>query len=455
MEILHSAIAILAAIVLIIRFKVDPVISLVLACIYLGLATGLGAEGTIEQITGGFGEIMVEVGLLIGFGVLIGALMHAMGTFRDLVEILARRVGRRLPYAMAATLATIFPSIYVDVQVVLAAPMAKESAPAVDRRHGLPWLAGAMAIGIFAGYVFVVPGLAAVAVAGLMDVPLGTYVLYGLPIGLVTALLTTFLFRLLLSRGWWNDATDIDPDVTIEEGHIHDSAEEVPLSERAARLPLAVRLLPILVPLLLIATGAITGLAGITHPVLTFLGDANIALFLGLMIAFLMVRSAMGADGVGTVLTAGFHTTGEILLVTGVGGSLGAVISATGLDKSLEQLFTADESASVAMSILLAWLIAAVLHFAIGSVSVGAITAAGIISPVVGSLGVDPVVIALAIASGAMFALHVNSNFFWMFSTLLDLTTKGSLKTLTMATSLGAIVSLPLVMVAGLVSTAT
>lgn len=455
MEILHSSIAILAAIVLIIRFKVDPVISLVLACIYLGLATGLGAEGTIEQITGGFGEIMVEVGLLIGFGVLIGALMHAMGTFRDLVSILARRVGRRLPYAMAATLATIFPSIYVDVQVVLAAPMAKESAPAVDRRHGLPWLAGAMAIGIFAGYVFVVPGLAAVAVAGLMDVPLGTYVLYGLPIGLVTALVTTFLFRVLLGRGWWNDATDVDPDVTIEEGRIHDSAEEVPLSERAERLPLPVRLLPILVPLLLIATGAITGLAGITHPVLTFLGDANIALFLGLMIAFLMVRAAMGADGVGKVLTAGFHTTGEILLVTGVGGSLGAVISATGLDKSLEQLFTADESASVAVSILLAWLIAAVLHFAIGSVSVGAITAAGIISPVVGSLGVDPVVIALAIASGAMFALHVNSNFFWMFSTLLDLTTKGSLKTLTMATSLGAVVSLPLVVVASLVSTAT
>ena len=89
MEILHSAIAILGAIVLIIRFKVDPVISLLLACVYLGLATGLGATGTVEAITGGFGEIMAEVGLLIGFGVLIGALLHAMGTFSDLVEILA------------------------------------------------------------------------------------------------------------------------------------------------------------------------------------------------------------------------------------------------------------------------------------------------------------------------------------------------------------------------------
>jgi H+/gluconate symporter-like permease len=454
MEMLHSAIAILAAIVLIIRFKVDPVISLLIACVYLGLATGLGAEGTVTAITGGFGEIMAEVGLLIGFGVLIGALLHSMGTFRDLVEILARRVGRRLPYAMTAALSTIFPSIYVDVQVVLAAPMARESAPAVDRRIGLPWLAGAMGIGIFAGYVFVVPGLAAVAIAGLMEVPLGIYLLYGLPIGLLTALITTFLFRLLLARGLWNEATDFDPDVAVEDGRPVDETEDVPLAERAARLPLVVRLLPILVPLVLIATGAIASVAGFSNPVLEFLGDANIALFLGLLIAFGMVRSSLGADGVGPVLTAGFHTTGEILLVTGVGGSLGAVIAQSGMDKTLEELFSADENAPVFLSILLAWCIAAVLHFAIGSVSVGAITAAGILSPIVGSLDVDPVVIALAIASGAMFALHVNSNFFWMFTTLLDLSTKGSLKTLTLATSLGAVVSLPLVLLASLVSAA-
>jgi H+/gluconate symporter-like permease len=454
METVHSAIAILAAILLIIRFKVDPVISLLLACLYLGLATGQGLD-TIATITGGFGDIMAEVGLLIGFGVLIGALLHSMGTFRDLVDVLARRVGRKLPYAMAATLSTIFPSIYVDVQVVLAAPMAKESAASVDRKHGLPWLAGAMAIGIFSGYVFVVPGLAAVAIAGLMDVPLGVYLLYGLPIGLTTALVTTFLFRLLLGRGLWSEDTDVDQDAAAKSEQAEEEADDAPRAEAAERLPLAVRLLPILVPLVMIATGAITDVAGASNDVIAFLGDANIALFVGLLIAFAMVRPSLGGDGVGEVLTSGFHTTGEILLVTGVGGSLGAVIAASGLDKTLEGLFSADADAPVVLSILLAWFIAAVLHFAIGSVSVAAITAAGIIAPVVGSLGIDPVVIALAIASGAMFSLHVNSNFFWMFSTLLDLSTKGSLKTLTLATSLGAVVSLPLVFVASLVAAAT
>ena len=453
-EILHSAIAILGAILLIIRFKVDPVISLLLACVYLGLATGQGAEGTVKQITGGFGEIMAEVGLLIGFGVLIGALLHSMGTFSDLVgDPRARGWAASCPTPWPARSRSIFPSIYVDVQVVLAAPMAKESAPAVDRKLGLPWLAGALGIGIFSGYVFVVPGLAAVAVAGLMDVPLGTYLLYGLPIGLATALITTFLFRLLLGRGFWNAETDFDPDAS------HRRRPAARRDRGRARWP---RGRPGCRWSCGCCRSSCPSCSSPPEPSsssptsrtrsLDFLGDANIALFIGLLIAFVMVRRGLGADGVGKVLTAGFHTTGEILLVTGVGGSLGAVIAESGMQDTLKELFSADENAPVILSILLAWFIAALLHFAIGSVSVGAITAAGIISPVVGSMGVDPVVIALAIASGAMFALHVNSNFFWMFRALLDLSTKGTLKTLTLATSLGAVVSLPLVVVASLVA---
>ena len=110
MDVLHAAIAIGLAILLIIRFKVDPVISLVISSVYLGLAGGVGLEGTVTEITGGFGEIMAEVGLLIGFGVLIGSLLQATGTFRRLVDIIAARVGGRLPYAMAAALSTIFPA---------------------------------------------------------------------------------------------------------------------------------------------------------------------------------------------------------------------------------------------------------------------------------------------------------------------------------------------------------
>ncbi|MCO7240429.1 GntP family permease [Aeromicrobium sp. CnD17-E] len=450
MEVVHTAIAIVLVVGLIIWAKVDSVISLVIACLYLGLAAGVGFEGTVTAITGGFGEIMTKVGLLIGFGVLIGALLHSLGTFRKLVRALLSVVGaKRLPYALTGAMSTVFPSIYVDVQVVLAAPIARSSARHVGPR-GLAHLAGAIGTGIFAGYVFVVPGLAAVTIAGILEIPLGTYMIAGIVLGPATALLTTFLFGRLLRLGWWKPETDEAQDEPLDGDGVEQNTAGTGPGEGASRsdvdVPLPVALLPILVPLLMIAGGAFADLADVTNGFVAFLGNPNVALFVGLLGAYLLARAATGVERTDKALKTGFHTTGEILLITGIGGSLGAVIEATGLDQTLASLFSASEGAAVVTSILLAWFIAAVLHLAIGSVSVAAIAAAGIISPVLGSIDVAPLAIGLAVASGSMFALTVNSNFFWMFKSLLGLTTKGALKTMTLVTSMASLVSLPMVL---------
>ena len=485
---LHTAIAIVIAVGLIIALKVDPVISLLLASLYLGLAAGVGFVGTIEAIAAGFGEIMAEVGLLIGFGVLIGAFLHSAGAFHRLLDVFVRVIGAtRLPYALSLLHSTILPAIYVDVQVVLASPVARSAAPYIER-NGLPMMASALGAGIFAGYVFVIPGLAAISIAGLLGVPLGRWLLFGIVIGPVTAIVTTIIMRLLLRGRLWKPETDEDVDEAMAEQEAHELAvaraeagavggearavggeagaaggeagpspavahhAHMGAPEAARTLPLGVLLLPILVPLLMIAFGAFAELFDFSNSFIEFLGNANLALFVGLLGAYLIFRATAGLESTRETMDEGFHTTGEILLITGVGGSLGAVIGETGLDEVLGGLFSADVGAPVLVTILLAWFIAAVLHLAIGSVSVAAITAAGILAPILGSLNVAPVVVGLAIASGALFALQVNSNFFWMFKALLGLSTKGSLKTLTVATSIASLVSLPMVIAASLIA---
>jgi gluconate:H+ symporter, GntP family len=483
---LHTAIAIVLAVGLIIRFKVDPVISLLLASLYLGLASGVGFAGTIEAIAAGFGEIMAEVGLLIGFGVLMGAFLHSAGAFHRLLDVFVRVVGAsRLPYALSFLHSTVLPSIYVDVQVVLASPVARSAAPYIER-NGLPLMASALGAGIFAGYVFVIPGLAAISIAGLLGVQLGKWLLFGIVIGPLTAIITSLIMRLLLRGRLWRPESDEDVDEALAELEAHEmavaaaearaaggeadatetgtGAADVGVSDTAAHasgagstdaarsLPLLVLLLPVLVPLLMIAFGAFAELFDFSNSFIAFLGNANLALFVGLLGAYVIFRRTAGLERTRETMDEGFHTTGEILLITGVGGSLGAVIGETNLGEVLGGLFSADVGAPVIVAILLAWFIAAVLHLAIGSVSVAAITAAGIIAPILGSLDVAPVVIGLGIASGALFALHVNSNFFWMFKALLGLSTKGSLKTLTVATSVASVVSLPMVLIASLIA---
>jgi len=478
--VLHTAIAIIVIVLLIVAAKVDPVISLVIGTLYLGVAAGLGFADTIGTLVQGFADIMAEVGLLIGFGVLMGTLLTAMGALQKLVELLLRVLGpRRLPYAFSAALCTIFPSIYVDVQLVLSSPLARSAAPRMGR-YGLALMAGTLTAGILVGYVFVVPGLGTVAIAGLLDVPLGTMLIYGTLIGLPTAVLTTFIYSQLLKYGLWNNAKDEahfedmvlgspdaiaeevreeGPPVTTPEGDTsvaEDARKGTPAeSERHAEHhhapPLYISLLPIVVALLLIAFGAVAEAAGMKSPVIAFLGDPVFALFLGLLGAYLLAWRTLTNEHVEEAMHKGFNATGQILLITGIGGSLGAVIGETGLDKILGGFFSAEAGTPDLLTISLAWLIAAILHLAIGSISVAAITAAGILAPILGSIEVPTVVLGLAIGSGALFALQVNSNFFWMFETLVGLTTQGTFKALTLVTAMASVVSLILILALSLV----
>src|SRR5215208_7077420 len=478
--VLHTAIAIIAIVLLIVVAKVDPLISLVIGALYLGVSAGLGFRGTIGSLTQGFGDIMAEVGLLIGFGVLMGSLLSVMGALQKLVELLLRILGpQRLPYAFSAALSSIFPAIYVDVQLVLASPLARSAAPRMGR-NGLAMMGGTLTAGILVGYVFVVPGLGTVAIAGLLDVPLGTMLIYGTLIGPPTAVLTTFIYSRVLKYGLWNNAKDEahyedmvlgSPDAVAEEAREEGPAITTPegdpsVAEDARKgtpaeseerqtahhsPPLYVSLLPILVALLLIAFGAIAEAAGLKSPVIAFLGDPVFALFLGLLGAYLLACRTLTKEHVEEAMHKGFNATGQILLITGIGGSLGAVIGETGLDKILGGFFSAEAGTPDLLTISLAWLIAAILHLAIGSISVAAITAAGILAPILASIEVPTVVLGLAIGSGALFALQVNSNFFWMFETLLGLTTQGTFKALTLVTAMASVVSLILILALSLV----
>jgi GntP family gluconate:H+ symporter len=456
--VLHTAIAIIAIVLLIVVAKVDPLISLVIGALYLGVAAGLGFRGTIGSLTQGFGDIMAEVGLLIGFGVLMGSLLSAMGALQKLVELLLRILGpQRLPYAFSAALSSIFPAIYVDVQLVLASPLARSAAPRMGR-NGLAMMGGTLTAGILVGYVFVVPGLGTVAIAGLLNVPLGTMLIYGTLLGPPTAVLTTFIYSQVLKHGLWNEAKDEAPLRKMQQGNpaVAEEAREGSPAERERQAgqkshALYVSLLPIVVALLLIAFGAVAQAAGLETPVIAFLGDPVFALFLALLGAYLLAWRTLSKEQVGEAMHKGFNETGQILLMTGIGGSLGAVIGETGLGKILGGFFSAEAGTPDLLAILLAWLIAAVLHLAIGSISVAAITAAGILVPILSSLEVPTVVLGLAIGSGALFALQVNSNFFWMFHTLLGLTTEGTFKALTLVTVVASVVSLLLILALSLV----
>lgn len=476
----NTAVAVLATVVLIVRFRVNPVISLVIGSVYLGLSTGLGVTKTVETITGGFGEIMVEVGLLIAFGVLMGSILNETGAIRRLVEHLLRVFGpKRLPYTMGLAIGTALQSIFLDVLLVISAPLARRLAPKIGRL-GTARMATAMAIALECGIVFMVPGVAALALAGLLGVPLGKMLVFGLVLIVPTIIISIAIMSFLFHKGFWNEAKDEDATFIEDDGEASDAGaaggatpgsvnpgsvnpgranspaggsgaeglEPVPaavaVEERpeGKEAPLLVLFAPLLTALLLIGAGAVVEILKLEIAWLQLLGNPVIALLIGLIGTGVVGRFTVGQARVENAITTGFKESGQILILTGVGGSLAATVAAAGLGDILGGFF----SASTVAPLLVVWGIAAVLHIAVGSVTLSAITAAGLLAPIAPALGIDPVLIALAAGAGSLFMVHVTSNTFWLLQSLLGQSVRGALKSVTVGVSVASVVAILLIL---------
>ncbi|MEJ3653549.1 SLC13 family permease [Actinomycetes bacterium KLBMP 9759] len=438
MLLLLTTAAVIAGVVALITWaKTPPVFALMIGTLVLGVTTGVGFSGTTEAVTAGFADVLGDIGVLITFGVVLGALLTITDTMQRLVEAVLRVFGERsVPYVIAVASSSLFTSIYSDVLLVLSAPLARRLGPRLDPR-GIALMGGALTAGIEVGLVFVAPGVAAVALAGLLGVPLGQMFLFGLLVGVPTAVITVVLFQLALPRlVRWDPALDESP-LPVER------PDEAGQREGAANLPLVLAVSPVLLALALIALGALAGGIGWDGDAIGFFTDPVVALFLGAGWAYVLASRVRGEGEIRAAIGVALTSCGPILVLSGISGSLGAVIERSGLADVLSAAF----SSAFLPPLLLVWLIAAVLHVALGSISVAAITAAGILAPIAGGLGVPIVLVALAAGSGALFLPHVSSNFFWMFQSLLGLSTRGTFKTHSVAMSLASVVSLPLVLV--------
>jgi H+/gluconate symporter-like permease len=276
-----------------------------------------------------------------------------------------------------------------------------------------------------------------------------------------TVAISVAIMSFLFNHGWWNDERDeqeflgADPELDIDSepvGGTTTSTKDDPSGGGVAtktaptrtrpKTPLLVLFAPLLTSLVLIATGAILDAADIHNPIVTFVSSPVIALLIGLVGTSFVGRYALGAERIAHAIATGFKESGQILILTGVGGSLAATIKATGLGDILGEYFTA----STAAPLLMVWAIAAVLHVAVGSVTISAITSAGILAPVAPLIGIDPVLIALAAGAGSLFAVHVTSNTFWLLQSLLGQSTRGTLKTVTVGVSVASVVAILLIL---------
>ena len=89
---------------LVLKTKIHAFLALIIAASITGLVGGMSAPDVINAITAGFGSTLGSIGIVIGFGVMMGRILEVSGAAEKMAYTLVKWVGKRKEeWAMAIT----------------------------------------------------------------------------------------------------------------------------------------------------------------------------------------------------------------------------------------------------------------------------------------------------------------------------------------------------------------
>ena len=136
-----------------------------------------------------------------------------------------------------------------------------------------------------------------------------------------------------------------------------------------------------------------------------------------------------------------------ILLIITAGGVFKQVLTDSGTGAYISSFSTKWQMPPL----LFAWVVTALLRVMIGSATVAAITAAAVVSPMLGEPGISPELMVLAVGSGSVFGSHINDSGFWMFKEFFKLSLKETFLSWTIMETLISLIGLAGVLILNMI----
>ena len=411
--------------VLCLKIKANAFISLLATALVMGLLAGMSGADTIGAITGGFSGTVKSIGIIIIFGIMLGNYLDAAkGTNRMALDAV-RLVGqKRAGLAMAITGYLVSIPVFSDAAFVILTPLVK----AIHKKTRIPLaiLAVSLSAGLLATHVYVPPTPGPLAAAGLLGIDIGQAIIYG-----AFAAVCMTLFGWIFAEVYFKNKPDsfyqFRDDVKEAEKEMVSLDDDTDLPGTLASL------LPLVVPIcLIIAKTTCDMVCAEGSPILTvtsFIGDSNVALAIGAILAIAMLGKRLGGKKVLEVMDVTLKDAGPIVFITAAGGALGQVLKVSGAGDSLANMVISTGLPFI----LIPFVISGVLKVVQGSGTVAVTTAATLCAPIAASLGLNPILIFLASGAGARACCHVNDSYFWVYTNCMGFDMKTGLKTLSVS----------------------
>lgn len=414
-------VAVVILIFLVLRTKVHPVIAMILAGCVAGIAGGLSVDKTLNSIMQGFGATLSSIGIVIGLGVMMGRILEVSGAAQQIAHSFIQLLGKRKE-ALALAITGYFVSvpIFVDSAFVILFPIAK--ALARNGRRSLLTLGVALAGGLVVTHTLVPPTPGPLGAAGIFGVDVGAMMLLGMALA-IPCVAVIVIYALWLEKKMPSFNGGVEAGIT--------AASQPADEKRATPSPgLLVSWLPIATPIILIFIKALLGLFAdeiqhshtvvkIMADIVYFLGTPVIALSVSTVLAVYALVPQLDRTKSNARLEEGLQSAGIILLVTGAGGALGAVVRDTGAGNVL-----ASHISNLPVSpVMIPFFVATAVRLIQGSGTVACITSASITAPILAQVpDVNMLIAAQSAVIGALCFSYFNDSLFWVVNRMMGIT---------------------------------
>jgi len=409
------------------KVKLHPFLVLLSASFLLAILLGIKPIEMIILIQKGFGNIIQNIGLLILFGTIIGiALEESNGTLSIAQGILKRLTRLPLAYAISCIGYLVSIPVFCDAAFVILSHLNKTLSK--KTKTPLVGLTVALSTGLFAPHVLVPPTPGPLAAAS--NLQLENILLLIFMGGIIA-------FILIIIGGSYGNYLIKKNKYTFEEGE-----EDQSKNEKISDVPgFTLAILPILFPIILMGAGTLIKFLPpdfIIIDLLNLITQPTFALGIGMLFAFRLFINN-NKTNINKSIKKGVIQAAPILIITGMGGSLGSIIQTIPLHD-----FAKDISSYQSLGILIPFGIAALLKTAQGSSTVAIITTSSIVFPLLPLLNLDSEIgkvwVIMSLGVGSMTVSHANDSYFWIVSQMSGMDVKTAYKTHTMGTLLQGII---------------
>ncbi len=429
MPIVSICIGVAFLLLLMIVFKLNAFIALILSALVVGILEGMSPLDAVASVQNGLGGTLGSLTMIIIFGAILGKLMTDSGGAQRIATTLIESFGKeRVQLAAVLTASVVGIALFFETGVVVLIPLVFT----ITAAAGVPVLYVGMPViaALITMHGFVPPHPGPTAVASVFEANIGKTLIYGIIIAIPAIIIGGPLFTKLFKKE--------DLEVEIPKGLYNPkefTEEEMP--------GFLTSLLTSLMPVILIASQVIVSMTmpdSKVMPFFDFIGNANMALLLSVIVAFFTFGLNRGIKMKEIMQSVSEAVSGiaMILLIIAGGGAFKQVLIDSKIDLYIADIMTG----STLSPLVLTWLIAAILRVAVGSATVAGMTAASIAAPLVGMTGVSPELMVLAAGAGSITFSHVNDAGFWIYKEYFNLSIGKTIKTWSVMVTILSLVGL-------------